>query len=377
MTYDLGNATRPRPGEIVVGDRARIRFADRVEMIHPWDGRVFFSVEISAPALSARLDRVTNYADGGRLADFLAGFQAEDGAREWVSADRDLAVTADQGELTWRIQTGEWRAEVTTPWPPDLVDRLREFMIVPEPVDTTAVHEAELWGRRSAQRAALAARISAPAWQKVIERTGIGPGSSVLDLGCGSGEFCAAAAEAGARATGIDASYEMIKVAEQTVKAAEFHVWPLGRLPWDDGTFDVVTAFNSLFFATDPEEAFEEAVRVSKDFVVVCEWHPGHTSDLLVIGRAVRGPSRHRPSELPEPLEEVTIDIPQVYPDEDMMLRAVMSAGSYQLLIESEGEETVAEKIRVATEPFRTAAGGYRFANRYLMSIFRKNVPRK
>ena len=26
---------------------------------------------------------------------------------------------------------------------------------------------------------------------------------------------------------------------------------PLGRLPWRDGTFDVVTAFNALFFAED------------------------------------------------------------------------------------------------------------------------------
>jgi hypothetical protein len=52
--------------------------------------------------------------------------------------------------------------------------------------------------------------------------------------------------------------------------------------------------------------------------------------------------------------------------------------GGVQLIIESEGEESVAAKIRAAAEPFRTADGGYRFVNKYLMSVFRKNeIPRK
>jgi hypothetical protein len=42
-------------------------------------------------------------------------------------------------------------------------------------------------------------------------------------------------------------------------------------------------------------------------------------------------------------------------------------------MIESEGEESVAEKIKAATEPYRTPDGGYQLENKYLMSIFRKN----
>lgn len=372
MADDLSNATRALPGEVTVGSGARIRFADRVEMIHPWDGRVFFSVEICAPALSARLDRVTNFADGAGLADFLD--RHEDGT--WVSADQDLSVTATGTELTWRIRAQQWQAEVTTPWPADLADRLRDFMIVPEPVDTTAIGEGGRWGHRAVQRVQ-GAKMSVPAWRTALERTHAGPGSEILDLACGSGEFCAMATEAGARATGIDASHDMIELARRHAPRAEFHVWPLGRLPWQDNTFDVVTAFNALFFAPDPEAAFTEAVRVSRDYVVVCDWHPDVPSDILTIARAVRGPSSHRRTELPEAHEKLTIDVPQEHPDEDAMLRFMLSAGSFQRLIESEGEEIVAEKIRAATEPFRTAAGGYRFANSYLMSIFRKNIPRK
>lgn len=236
----------------------------------------------------------------------------------------------------------------------------------------TEIQEGDLWGRRAAQRAALGAKMSMPAWKTAIERTGITKGTTVLDLACGSGEFCAAATEAGANATGIDISPAMIALARQA-STAEFHELPLGRLPWEDGTFDVVTAFNALFFARDPDEAFAEAVRVSKDYVVVCQWHPEIPSDLLVVGRAVRGTSGRRGATLPEPQEQLTIDIPLVHPDEATMLRSFLSVGSYQRIIESEGEEEVAEKIKAAVEPFRTPDGGYRFSNKYLMSVFRKS----
>jgi SAM-dependent methyltransferase len=238
---------------------------------------------------------------------------------------------------------------------------------------TDAMRVGELWGRRAAQRAAHGAKMSVPAWKIAIERTNIKPGSNVLDLGCGSGEFCALATEAGAHATGIDASHKMIELAREQAPAAEFHVRALDQLPWQDGTFDVVTAFNALFFAADPEKAFAEAVRVSNDYVVVCDWHPDEPSDTITVGWTVKGPSGRRRARTPEPLEKLTIDIPQHFTDEDTMLRAFLSTGGYQPIIEDEGEESVAEKIRAATEQFRTADGGYRFANKYLMSIFRKN----
>ncbi|MET9230452.1 class I SAM-dependent methyltransferase [Lentzea sp. NPDC003310] len=231
--------------------------------------------------------------------------------------------------------------------------------------------EGELWGRHAAQRAALGATMSMPAWQTAIERTGISQGTKVLDLACGSGEFCAAATEAGAVATGVDISPAMLAVA-RTKSSAEFRELALGVLPWQDGTFDVVTAFNALFFADDPDLAFAEAVRVSRDYVVVCQWHPEIPSDLLEIGKVVRGGGGRKGATLPKAREELTIDIPQEHPDEATMLRSFLSVGSYQRVIEKEGEEEVVEKIKVAAEPFRSPDGGYRFSNKYLMSVFRK-----
>ncbi len=399
-SHDLGSETRPLPGEpaeVVVGsDEGWIRFADRREMIHPHDGRVFFSVEVTAPTLSARLERVTNFADGHGLVDFLAaqlstatpgnakpgnpthdnpapGNAKPGNASEWTSADRDLTVTLKNTHLNWRIQATNWSAEVTTPFTPKIVDDLRDFLRIPEPVNTAVIQEATRWGRNAAERAAHGAGMSLPAWKKAVEHTAIGPGTRVLDLACGSGEFCRLATDVGAKAVGIDASVQMVEVAKRQAPGAEFLVWPLGRLPWEDNSFDVVTAFNALFFADDQAHAFEEMVRTSKDYVVVCGWHPQKVSDLLVVGREVRGARTRRNAELPRAQEELTIHIPVEHPNENAMMRSMLSVGAYQRVIESEGEERVAEKIRKAAERFRTADGGYRFDNYYLMQIFRKN----
>ncbi|MEV6715694.1 methyltransferase domain-containing protein [Lentzea sp. NPDC051208] len=93
--------------------------------------------------------------------------------------------------------------------------------------DSQTVREGELRGRKASQRAALGAKMSMPAWKTAIERTGITTGTKVLDLACGSGEFCAAATKAGGEAIGIDISPAMIALARQA-STAEFHELPLG-----------------------------------------------------------------------------------------------------------------------------------------------------
>jgi SAM-dependent methyltransferase len=67
----------------------------------------------------------------------------------------------------------------------------------------------------------------APYWQSpddVVERmldlAGAGPGDVLIDLGCGDGRICIAAAKRGARAIGIDLDAERIAEAEAAVLAA-------------------------------------------------------------------------------------------------------------------------------------------------------------
>ena len=127
---------------------------------------------------------------------------------------------------------------------------------------TTAAIHGPRWGARAADWATLAAPFSAPAWEAVAEATGIGAGTRVLDVGCGSGEFCRLAAARGAVVSGIDAAEGMIDVARRQVTAADLRVGAMESLPWDDDSFDLVCAFNSLQFAADPIVVLAEATRV-------------------------------------------------------------------------------------------------------------------
>src|SRR3954453_3851700 len=111
-----------------------------------------------------------------------------------------------------------------------------------------------------------------PAWAVVAELTGIGAGTRVLDVGCGTGGFCAFTAARGALVAGADAEADRIVTARARVPAGDFGVALMEQLPWTDGAFDVVTGFNSFQYALDVPSALAEAARVSCGYVAVCKY---------------------------------------------------------------------------------------------------------
>ena len=106
-------------------------------------------------------------------------------------------------------------------------------------------------------------------YKHVLERTAIGPASSVLDCGCGAGRFLQLAAARGAKAAGIDAARPMVEIAAERTPEADLRVGDLEDLPWGDRSFDVVTGFSSFQFAEDKAQALREARRVARRQVVV------------------------------------------------------------------------------------------------------------
>src|SRR4051812_26642687 len=104
---------------------------------------------------------------------------------------------------------------------------------------------------------------SRPAWAAVADVTRIGPGTRVLDIGCGTGGFCAWAAARGPVVHGIDAIVDGVAGAGRGVPAGDFRVELMEQLPWPDGAFDVVTGFNAFQYALDVELALTEACRVA------------------------------------------------------------------------------------------------------------------
>lgn len=116
----------------------------------------------------------------------------------------------------------------------------------------------------------------APAWGVVADVAGVGDGTSLLDLGCGDGAFCAFAAARGAVVHGIDVEPDAVACALERVSGADFRLGLMENLPWADASFDVVTAFDSLQYALDPEMALTEASRVVRadGRIAICKWGP-------------------------------------------------------------------------------------------------------
>jgi ubiquinone/menaquinone biosynthesis C-methylase UbiE len=90
------------------------------------------------------------------------------------------------------------------------------------------------------------------------------PGAhSVLDVGCGTGHFTRWLSEQGLVAVGLDLSEEMLAEAKVldgvSLVRADAH-----RLPFGDGTFDLVAFITALEFLDNPQEALAEALRVAR-----------------------------------------------------------------------------------------------------------------
>jgi O-methyltransferase StaMB len=105
----------------------------------------------------------------------------------------------------------------------------------------------------------------------LIERLGVGPGSHVLDLGCGHGGPGVAVAKAtGARVTGISISTEQVARANARAAAAgladrvEFRHANALELPFEEASFDAVLAFESIIHMPDREHVLRQVRRVLK-----------------------------------------------------------------------------------------------------------------
>ncbi len=89
----------------------------------------------------------------------------------------------------------------------------------------------------------------------------------LLDVGCGPGSITLDLATRVARVEGIDAAEEAIEAAERSrrrrrVTNAGFRVADVYRMPFDDGSFDVVFAHQVLQHLPDPVAALAEMRRV-------------------------------------------------------------------------------------------------------------------
>lgn len=214
-----------------------------------------------------------------------------------------------------------------------------------------------------------------PVYEHVIDRAHIGPGTTVLDCGCGAGRFVGLATQRGAAVAGIDASGELAEIAASRTPGADIRVGDFEALPWPDKTFDVVTGFSTFQFADDHVAALEEARRVSRGQVLVVI--PTRLADSgipeLFAALAKLFPPELLPSlkrsgmyalSAPGILEETlsrarmrprsdeTIEATTVFPDTGTAIGAFLSAGATTLAIRHSGQPAVETALHDAFAPF-------------------------
>jgi SAM-dependent methyltransferase len=142
----------------------------------------------------------------------------------------------------------------------------------------------------------------------------------ILNVGCGTGGFNLVAEESGARAVGVDADAEAIAIcALKREKAGGAFVRAAAeRLPFPDGTFDVVYCFSAIEHVESVEESVAEMVRVTRRGGLIYvhtpnawSWYEGHYKLLWVpflpaaLGRLYLR-ARGRPSEYLATLRRLT-----------------------------------------------------------------------
>jgi SAM-dependent methyltransferase len=118
----------------------------------------------------------------------------------------------------------------------------------------------EGWGRRAADFATLMEPAAAREYLYVHRRLGIGPGTTLLDMACGSGLALELARLQGADVAGVDASARLAAVASLRNPDSRIVAGDMAEPHFPAASFDVVTSFRGIW-ATTPA-AMAQARRV-------------------------------------------------------------------------------------------------------------------
>ncbi|HEV8562400.1 MAG TPA: class I SAM-dependent methyltransferase [Actinophytocola sp.] len=242
--------------------------------------------------------------------------------------------------------------------------------------------EGAFWGARAQDWADIQQRTVRPAALAVLAELGPWPGRTLLDIGCGAGDFASLASNRGAVVLGLDASAALIDIARRQAPTGRFLVSDMEHIPFADNAFTTVTTFNSLHLASDPTLALQEAIRVTRpggSFVAVT-WGPPSECDaatyLIEIGGLL-------PPDTPTPLDPSDPDAlkglltraglvpspwrvvpcPWEYADLETALCGLLSTGPAMRAINHSGQIQVIETIAESISPYRRGDGTYRLDN--------------
>lgn len=251
----------------------------------------------------------------------------------------------------------------------------------------SASAQGQLWGSRARDWAEVQEMVSLPFFEAILKNGLVREGTSLLDIGCGSGYFCQMAARRGAQVSGLDAALPLLAIARERVDIGDFRDGEMEELPFANQTFEVVTGLNCFQFAANPGNALREAARVTMagGTVVIGTFGKPQDSDVTAYIAALRtllpplptgetGPFALSSDGVLESLatqaglipgDIVEVDSPWDYPDERTMLRGMLSSGLAMRALQSFGQEVVREAVIKALAPFKTVSDGYLLRHKF------------
>ncbi|MGY1752256.1 class I SAM-dependent methyltransferase [Blastococcus sp. SYSU D01042] len=218
----------------------------------------------------------------------------------------------------------------------------------------------------------------APIHAAVLDATGVGAGTTLLDLGCGAGHLARAAADRGAVVTGVDIDADAVARAAAEVPEGTFVVRTAQDPP--AGPFDVVAAVQLLMHVRDPLAVLRRAGRVG-GVVAATAWGRERECDLSVLDDAFapwlgpRRPGRSSPVSEPARLRAMAeraglvverldeVQVPFEYPDDDALLQPLLASRSARAVARRVDPVTLRDALLERLAPYRTGDGGYRLQN--------------
>lgn len=134
------------------------------------------------------------------------------------------------------------------------------------------------------------AALLAPAF---ADFAGIGPGQTVLDVGCGPGALLGELVRRLGQASvvGVEPSHAFAAAARARHPAVEVEIGTAEQLPFPDGSFDAALAQLVVHFMSDPVAGVRQMARVTRSggAVAACVWdHAGGTGPLELFWSAAR-----------------------------------------------------------------------------------------
>jgi SAM-dependent methyltransferase len=137
----------------------------------------------------------------------------------------------------------------------------------------------------------------APIHDRLVERLRVRAGERWLDVATGTGAVAIRAAAAGAEVTGVDIAPEMLEGARAKAPDIQFDLGDVQALPYEDGSFEVVSSCLGFIFAPDHRATARELTRVCSGRLGFTAWEPHRELSELYASFELDAPEGRHPFE--------------------------------------------------------------------------------